>query len=247
MSDRAILIDPATDAVINVDVQPTFMPGGGLPVASGDEIIPVVQRVNLIIPAERRYFTLDKHPVGHISLASSYNGLRPYARLDAAAVAGWTDADDRLAVCARFRLDELKDYLARVGSQTLWPDHGIFGTAEAMLHPDIRGLPGRIVIVKGSDPRCDSYSGLRDNLRRLTGLDQLLREDGVKRLFLTGLALDFCVGFTALDARELGFEAFVVQDATRAVALPGTVEKMLADFAVAGVRLVESEDLVVAR
>ena len=244
MTDHAILIDPATDALVNVDVQPTFMPGGGLPVARGDEIVPLVQRINLLFPDRRRYMTLDKHPIGHISLASSYAGLAPYAQLAADEVARWTEADNRLAARARFGLADLQDYLSKVRVQTLWPDHGIFGTAEANLHPGLAGRNCRIVLLKGTDPRCDSYSGLRDNLKRPTGLGELLQEDGATRLFLTGLALDFCVGFTALDARDYGFEVFVVEDATRSVALPGTVEAMKEAFAKAGVKLVQSEDLV---
>ena len=246
MASLPLMIVPETDAVINVDVQPTFMPGGGLPVAGGDEIVSLVKRLSLLFPAERRYFTLDKHPIGHISLASSYNGLAPYTVLTPETVADWKQAE-KLSVSAKFRLDELRAYLSQVGTQTLWPDHGLFGTEEALLHPELRGLSARIILVKGADPRCDSYSGLRDNLRQPTGLGELLLRDGVKRVFLTGLALDFCVGFTAIDARNEGLEVLVIEDATRAVALPGTVEKMLAGFAVAGVRLVESEDLIAVR
>jgi len=246
MTNQAVLIDPATDAVVNVDVQPTFMPGGGLPVADGHLIIPVVQRVTLLFPAHRRYFTLDKHPAGHISLASSYDGLAPGTKLTFEEAMKWTVDDHKIAPHARFTLAELQGYLGFVHFQILWPDHGIFGAAESRLHPDLDDAPCRIVLVKGSDPCCDSYSGLSDNLGRPTGLGQLLREDGVKRLFLTGLAFDFCVGFTALDAAKEGFEVFLVEDATRPVALPGTVEKMRADLAAAGVRVIQSEDLVVA-
>ncbi len=244
MPDLAILIDPATDAVVNVDVQPTFMPGGGLPVAGGHQIIPVVQRVTLLFPAGRRYFTVDKHPRGHISLASSYSGLPPGTKLDLGEVGRWTADGHKIARHARFTLDELKSYLGRVGYQMLWPDHGLIGTAEARLHPDVDGVPCRIVLVKGSDPKCDSYSGLSDNLGRPTGLGQLLADDGVRRVFLTGLAFDFCVGWTALDAAKGGLEVFIVEDATRSVDLPGTVDKMRLDLQAAGVRIVRSEDLV---
>jgi nicotinamidase/pyrazinamidase len=245
MAGSAILIHPMTDAVVNVDVQKTFMPGGGLPVTDGHLIIPVVQRVNLLFPPGRRYFTLDKHPKGHISLASSYVGLAPGTKLTAEEVERWTDTDDRIAPQARFNLHHLRAYLSVVGFQVLWPDHGIIGAEESRLHPDLDDSPCRIVLVKGTDPRCDSYSALRDNLGRPTGLGDLLKQDGVSRLFLTGLAFDFCVGWTALDAVKEGFEAVIVKDATRPVGLPGTVEKMCADLAAAGVRVVQSEDLVV--
>ncbi|MFA6603850.1 MAG: isochorismatase family protein [Patescibacteria group bacterium] len=244
MTDRAVRIDLATDAIVNIDLQPTFMPGGGLPVAGGDEIIPLVQRLNLLFPPRQRYATLDKHPRGHISLASSYKGLAPYSQLTAAEVASWTAADNRFAAGAHFRLPDLQSYLAQVKTQTLWPDHGLIGTPESELHPDLVRRDYRFVLIKGTNPRCDSYSGLRDNLRHPTGLGELLHVDGVKRIFLTGLALDFCVGFTALDARDYGFEVFVIEDATRAVALPGTVEAMRAAFLKAGVRLIQSEDLI---
>lgn len=246
MTDRTVLIDPAADAVVNVDVQPTFMPGGGLPVTDGDKIIPVVQLVNLVFPPHRRYFTLDKHPRGHISLASSYVGLAPGTKLTFAEAMAWTSADHKIAPHAGFSLSELQGYLglAQGQFQILWPDHGVIGTAESGLHPELDGLPCRTVLLKGTDPCCDSYSGLRDNLGRSTGLIERLKADGVRRLFLTGLAFDFCVGWTALDAIKEGFEAVIIEDATRSVALPGTVENMRADLMVAGVRIVRSEDLV---
>jgi len=244
MTGSAILIDPTTDAVVNVDVQETFMPGGGLPVPGGDQIIPLVQRVNLLFPAHRRYFTLDKHPGGHISLASSYVGLPPGIKLTTQEVEKWTEANIRIAPHARFNLAQLQAYLQAVKFQILWPDHGIIGTTESCLHPALDDLPCRIVQIKGTDPCCDSYSALRDNLGRPTGLDNLLTQHDAQRLFLTGLAFDFCVGFTALDAVKEGFEVFVIEDATRSVALPGTVEKMRADLQAAGVKIIQSEHLI---
>ena len=247
MAGKTVLIDPETDAVVNVDVQKTFMPGGGLPVADGDGIIPVVRLVNLIFPAHRRYFPLDKHPPGHVSLASSYVGLPPGSQLTLAEAMTWTADSHKLAPHARFTLSELQGYLGMVNGQfqILWPDHGVIGTAESDLHPDLAGMPCRTVLLKGTDPRCDSYSGLSDNLSRTTGLGERLKFDGIRRLFLTGLAFDFCVGWTALDAVKQGFEVFIIEDATRSVALPGTVEKMRADLAAAGVHIVLSEDLAV--
>ncbi len=245
MTNQPGLIDPQTDAVVNIDVQPTFMPGGGLPVADGDAIIPVVQLVTRLFPFERRYFTLDKHPAGHISLASSYVGLAPGTKLTFEEAMKWTADDHKIAPHAKFTLAQLQGYLGFVRFQILWPDHASIGTRESRVHPDLADEPCRIAITKGTDPCCDSYSGLRDNLGRPTGLGDLLKRDGVKRLFLTGLAFDFCVGWTALDAVKEGFEVFLVEDATRSVALPGTVEKRYADLLVAGVRIVRSVDLAV--
>jgi len=251
---KTLIIRPE-DAVLNVDVQPTFMPGGGLPVAGGDEIVPVVGRVSLLFAPHRRYFTLDRHPLGHISLASSYVGLTPGTLLKAEEAEKWRAAHEHLAPQARFRLKDLKRYLRQVGGQMLWPDHGIAGTAEAELHPGLVGMPCQAILDKGGDPRCDSYSAFRDNLRRPTGLHEKMAADGVKRIFLTGLALDFCVGESAVDAVDYGFEAFVVEDATRAVnMLPHgsflgltTDDLIRFEFKDKGVQLIQSEHLIVGR
>jgi nicotinamidase/pyrazinamidase len=232
------------DAVLDVDVQTTFMPGGGLPVAEGDLIIPVVKKVHGFFPAWRRYASLDRHPLGHISLASSYVGHPPGTMLTEEMVAGWTNGHRHLSERANFCVGDLDDYLAKVKSQILWPDHAIAGTTEAELHPELADADHRVVVVKGTDPRCDSYSAFRDNLRRPTGLADAMREHGVKRLFLTGLAFDFCVGWTALDAADEGFEALVIEDATRPVNLPGSVDKMRADLAAKGVKIISSAQLV---
>lgn len=237
----AIRIRPDTDATIDVDVQTTFMPGGGLPVAGGDEIVPVVQRVNALFPKKRRFATLDVHPLGHNSLASSYVGFKPYDRITAAHVLIPTV---KLQPHAKFSVDELRQYLFAVGGQVLWPDHGIEGTAEAELHPALSAQDYAFILTKGRDPCCDSYSGFRDNLRRPTGFEGILKAAGVRRLFIKGLAYDFCVGWTAVDAKVAGFdEVFVIKDATRSVALPGTVEEMEEMFAATGVRIIAADQL----
>lgn len=255
MASKPLKIEKS-DVLIDVDVQPTFMPGGGLAVASGDAVVPVVHRLHAFFPPSRRFATLDRHPRGHVSLASSYEGLSPYASLKPIDTAGWTQEGRRgsyippfrgLADHALFTLLQLQTYLMRVGAQTLWPDHAIEGEPESELHHTLRPGDYAFIQVKGTDPLCDSYSGFRDNLKRETGLAQQIsgRVPWAARVLLTGLAYDFCVGWTALDAVELGFEAVVVKDATRPVGLPGTIEAMEAAFAEKGVRVVESSDLSV--
>ncbi len=245
MSSQIILINAQTDALIHVDVQRTFMAGGGLPVPEGDRIIPVVLRVNKRFPARRTYATLDKHPRGHISLASSYAGFQNFAVLTAAEAAKWTEAEGFIRPHARFTLKQLQDYLASVGTQVLWPDHGIIGSDESHIHPALWSERFKAVIHKGLNPACDSYSGFKDNLGESTGLGELLRQHGVQNLFVDGLAFDYCVGWTALDAKKLGFgKVYVIEDATRAVA-PDSAAKMRDDLLAAGVEIIRSDALFV--
>lgn len=254
MAPKTIRIRPDEDVLIDVDIQPTFMPGGGLPVADGDKILPVVKRLHRRFPRERRFLTLDRHPRGHVSLASSYVGLPPYTVLDTVNTAGWTREGRKgsyvapyrgIAEGAKFTLDQLHVYLMKAGPQTLWPDHALVGSGEDVLHPALDPLDYVYAQIKGADPLCDSYSGFRDNLRRPTMLAARIRwhVPDAERVFLTGLAYDFCVGWTALDAIAEGFEAVVIKDATRPVALPGSVEAIEAKFAEKGVRVIRSNDL----
>lgn len=238
-----------SDALLHVDVQPTFMPGGGLAVADGDKIISSVLALQARFDTLGRiYATLDQHPYGHISLASSYIGLPAYAQLDEKAIRGWTEKKNGIARGALFDLHDLRAYVAMVKSQTLWPDHGIAGSVEADMHPDLyNAVNGHfdLVLIKGYDPKCDSYSGFRDNLKQTTGLAATMRDDGIERVFIDGLAFDFCVGWSALDAVAEGFaEVYLVEDATRSVGLPGTVDAMRAALAKAGVRVITTADVV---
>ncbi len=244
-SSRILRLRPDTDVLIDVDIQPTFMPGGGLPVEGGDGILPVVKRVHRHFARERRFLTLDRHPRGHVSLASSYVGLAPYATLDAETTKDWNDEFHGISGGAKFTYAQLMSYLAQVGAQTLWPDHALIGSGEDVLHRALDPLAYVYAQIKGIDPLCDSYSGFRDNLRRPTGLAARIRArvPGAERVFLTGLAYDFCVGWTALDAVEEGFEAVVIEDATRPVGLPGTVAAIEAKFAEKRVRVIRSADL----
>jgi nicotinamidase/pyrazinamidase len=183
-------IDPETDVLLVIDVQPTFMPGGGLPVDGGDEVLGPVNE--LLEAFQHAVATQDWHGRGHSSFASSHPGKRPMDVI-------------RLAY----------------GDQVLWGDHGVAGTPEAELHQDLRQDRVEMVVRKGFRPEIDSYSAFFENDRSTsTGLAGYLRERGFRRVFVCGLALDFCVAFSAEDASRLGFETYVVQDACRGVGIP---------------------------
>jgi nicotinamidase/pyrazinamidase len=204
----------ASDVLVVVDVQNDFCPGGALAVASGDEVIEVIQR---IAPGfEHNVMTQDWHPPQHHSFASAHQGTGPFESIDVA-----------------------------YGKQTLWPDHCVQGTWGAEFHPRLHLAQAELVLRKGFRCSIDSYSAFFENDRTTpTGLGGYLRERGLMRIFLAGLAYDYCVGYSALDARKLGFEAFVVRDACRAIDLDGSVAKIEAEFAEAGVVLIESAALV---
>lgn len=233
-----------TDALIVVDVQPTFMPGGGLPVADGDEVVPVVRGLMDRFDRDRRFATLDRHPKGHISLASSYLGLPPMTVLTPDLARDRVRTDGAILMDhARFSVRDLEAYLAKVGSQVLWPDHALAGDMETALHPEFSRREFRSVQVKGTDPMCDSYSGFYDNLRRPTGFADVVAASGARRLFVCGLAFDFCVGWTALDARKALPDAgvFVIEDACRSVDMPGSVDAMRAGLDAAGVQRIAAD------
>lgn len=235
-----------TDALLVVDAQPTFMPGGGLAVKDGDQVVSVIRRLMDQFPRMRRFATQDWHPRGHISLASSYIGFAPMVMLDRQAFLDKAPGDETfsLAPQALFTMHELQEYLGRIKFQVLWPDHAIQGTAEAELHPALLKDEFSYVQQKGMDPKCDSYSGFFDNLYRPTGLALRLRQVGARRVICCGLAYNYCVGWTAEGAREEGFDAVVVMDATKPVGFPeGSVEKMTSTLRSKGVLLVDSGDL----
>ena len=193
------------DALIVVDVQNDFLPGGSLAVAGGNEIIAPIER--LAQRFSNVVMTQDWHPGDHISFASNHPGKKPFETIEL-------------------------DY----GTQVLWPDHCVIGTAGAAFAPSLN-LPGaQLIIRKGFHRDVDSYSGFREADRQTsTGLAGYLRERDFDRVFVVGLATDFCVGWTALDARQAGFEAIVVEDACRAIDANGSLAKAWADMAAAGV------------
>ena len=213
-----ILIDPARDMLGVIDVQPTFMPGGELPVAEGEAVVPVINRL-LAGPFRHAFATQDWHVPGHVSFASTH-GLAPFDTVD-----------------------------LPYGPQTLWPDHALQGSLNAALHPDLDLTRVDLVLRKGVLPTVDSYSAFLENDRTTsTGLHGMLRERGVTRVFLAGLAADYCVAWTAEDAVAFGFAVVVVEDATRGVAQvqPGggtSVDAARARLLRLGVAFARSADL----
>ena len=206
-------------ALLIVDVQNDFCEGGRLAVPGGSEVVPLVNR--LLDQARAAGFetvvlTQDWHPAGHRSFASSHEG----------------------AGRKPFDLIEM-----RYGPQVLWPDHCIQGTSGAAFHPELRTERATLVIRKGMNPDIDSYSAFRENDKRtITGLAGYLRDRGADRIVIAGLALDFCVAFSALDAREFGFEAAVITGACRAIDTGGSLQAAMAEFARTGVQLTERLD-----
>jgi len=197
----------ATHALIVIDVQNDFCPGGALAVAGGDEIIP---RVNaLMAEFAVKVLTQDWHPADHASFAANHPGAQP------------------------FTLTEMP-----YGPQVLWPAHCVQGTTGAAFHPALATDPADLVIRKGFRAAIDSYSAFFENDHRTpTGLEGYLRTRGATRLTLVGLATDFCVAYSAVDAARLGFEVTVLEGACRAIDLDGSLAKARADMRAAGARL----------
>jgi len=201
------------DALVAIDVQNDFCPAGALAVPRGDEVVPVINRLVRRFP--HVVLTQDWHPRGHVSFASSHPGHEPFERIRVS-----------------------------YGEQVLWPDHCVPGTLGAELHPGLDTQAADLVLRKGSNPAIDSYSAFYENDHRTsTGLAGYLRERGCQGLYLAGLATDFCVQYSALDARREGFEVFVVEDGVRGIDLEGSVAAAWAQMAGAGVHRVRETDL----
>jgi nicotinamidase/pyrazinamidase len=196
----------ADDLLLVIDVQNDFCPGGALAVADGDAVVPVVNRL-----AQRFahvVLTQDWHPAGHSSFATSHPGAAPFQTITV-------------------------DY----GPQTLWPDHCVQGTAGAAFHPELTTERAELIIRKGFRREIDSYSAFFENDRRTpTGLAGYLRERGLQRIFLVGLATDYCVHYSAVDARRLGFEAIVIEAGCRGIDLAGSLASAWGSMQEAGVQ-----------
>lgn len=206
-------IDPRHDVLIVTDVQNDFCPGGALAVADGDAVVPAVNA--LARRFEHVVVTQDWHPPGHRSFASSHPGRAPFETIEL-------------------------DY----GPQTLWPDHCVQGTLGAALHAGLELTRAELLIRKGFRPDIDSYSVFYENDRTSpTGLAGYLRERGFARLFICGLATDYCVAWSALDARRLHFDTVVLLDACRAIDLGGSLERALQAMREAGVTLAQASEL----
>lgn len=195
------------EALIVIDLQNDFCPGGALAVNGGDEIVPLVN--DLIRHADHVVMTQDWHPAGHSSFASSHAGRQPFETVE-----------------------------MPYGPQTLWPDHCIQGSKGADFHTGLAWTKAELVVRKGFREAIDSYSAFFENDHRTpTGLAGYLRERGIGAVTLVGLATDFCVGFSALDAAAQGFATTVRLDACRGIDLDGSVDAMLARMRDAGVTL----------
>ncbi len=199
------------DVLIVVDLQYDFCPGGALEVPDGDAVIPVINRLARRMP--HMIVAQDWHPAGHQSFASSHPGKAAF---------------DTVTM--------------PYGEQILWPDHCVQGTRGAELHAELDVDPAELVIRKGFRGGIDSYSAFFENDKSTeTGLAGYLRERGAGRLVMAGLALDFCVRYSAEDARRLGFEVVVVEDGCRAIDMAGSLAATLASFAELGVELRASD------
>jgi nicotinamidase/pyrazinamidase len=197
-----------SDALLVVDVQNDFCPGGGLPVPRGDEVVALV---NGLAPRFAHVLlTQDWHPAGHLSFASAHPGRKPYETIT-----------------------------LPYGEQVLWPDHCVQGTSGAAFHGGLDVPRAELVLRKGYHPEIDSYSAFFENDRTTpTGLGGYLRERGLSRLFLAGLAFDFCVRYSAEDARRSGFEVAVVEDTCRGIDVGGSVAATRRSLAALGIACV---------
>jgi nicotinamidase/pyrazinamidase len=202
------------DVLLVVDVQNDFCPGGALAVPGGDEIVPLINRAAASF--QHVVLTQDWHPAGHRSFASSHSGRKPFETIELA-----------------------------YGPQVLWPDHCIQGTKGAGFHPQLSIPHAELILRKGYHPGIDSYSAFFENDRATpTGLSGYLRERGFARIYLAGLALDFCVRYSAEDAHRSGFRTFVFEDACRAIDVNGSLEDARKSFAALSIPCLSVESAV---
>nr|WP_298723571.1 bifunctional nicotinamidase/pyrazinamidase [uncultured Ferrovibrio sp.] len=203
-------------ALLVVDIQNGFLPGGSLAVPGGDEIIPLVNA--LARGFENVVLTQDWHPADHLSFASQHPGRQPFETVQ-----------------------------MPYGEQVLWPDHCVQGSESAALAADLAIPQAQLVIRKGWRRAIDSYSAFREaDGQTVTGLAGYLKQRGIARVFVVGLATDFCVAWTAIDARKEGFEAYVIEDACRGIDTAGSLAKAWADMEAAGVQRIMAADLAQA-
>jgi nicotinamidase/pyrazinamidase len=203
----------SSDVLLVTDVQNDFCPGGALAVNDGDAVIEPIHRAAQHF--QHIILTQDWHTSDHNSFASAHPGKKPFEQIELS-----------------------------YGPQTLWPDHCVQGTPGADFHPALQLTRAELILRKGFRPAIDSYSAFFENDRTTaTGLGGYLRERGLTRVFLVGLAYDYCVGYSALDARRLGLPAVILRDACRAIDLNGSVAAIEREFAAAGVQLMNTVNL----
>jgi len=203
-----------TSVLIVVDVQNCFIPGGTLPVTKGEEVVPIINTISKKF--KNVVITQDWHTKDHISFASSHPGKKPFETTK----------------------------LPYADGQTVWPDHCVQGTKDAELHKDLSIPHAQLIIRKGIHAHTDGYSAFVEADRKTnTGLTAYLRERKLSTVYVTGLATDFCVLWTALDARSAGFKVLVIEDACRGIDLNGSVDKAWASMKAKGIMRVQSSDL----
>ena len=209
----AVKIKPnASSVLLVIDVQNCFITGGTLPVKGGEEVVPVINK--LAGHFENIVVTQDWHTKGHASFASTHAGEKPFGM-------------------------KKMPY----GNQVLWPDHCVQGTEDAALHKDLKLPSAQLIVRKGYHPGVDSYSAFMEaDAKTATGLGGYLKQRGIKTVYVVGLATDFCVAWTAMDARKMGFEAFVIEDAARAIDLNGSLTAAWKSMSAKGVKRIQSTD-----
>jgi nicotinamidase/pyrazinamidase len=203
-----------TSVLLVIDVQNCFLPGGSLAVKDGDKVVPVINGI------AKKFadvvMTQDWHTPGHISFASSHGGKKPFETTD-----------------------------VKYGKQVLWPDHCVQGTDGAALSKDLSIPNAELILRKGFNNDVDSYSAFTEaDGKTTTGLAAYLKARKLQRVFIAGLATDFCVAWSALDARKAGFDVYVIEDACRGIDTQGSLAKAWADMNKAGVKRIQSGDLV---
>lgn len=202
----------ASDALLVIDVQNCFIPGGTLPVPKGDEVVPLINdlagKFNCVV------MTQDWHSSAHVSFASTH-GKEAFSLID-----------------------------MPYGKQVMWPDHCVQGTDDAKLHADLDLTKANLILRKGFNPNVDGYSAFYDNDKKTsTGLSAYFKARGIKRVFVCGLATDFCVMWSSVDARKDGFQVVVIEDASRGIDLNGSLAAAWKDMQKAGVKRIQSSDL----
>jgi nicotinamidase/pyrazinamidase len=202
-------------ALLVIDVQNCFLPGGSLAVKDGEQVVPVINKIAKAF--SNVVMTQDWHTPAHVSFASTHAGKKPFEVIDLA-----------------------------YGKQVLWPDHCVQGTEGAALSKDLSIPQAELIIRKGFHNDVDSYSAFTEaDGKTSTGLGAYLKAREIDRVFVAGLATDFCVAWTALDARKAGFETYVVEDACRGIDTQGSLAKAWTDMAAAGVKRIKSDDIAV--
>jgi nicotinamidase/pyrazinamidase len=213
--ETATMIKPdGASVLLVVDVQNSFLTGGSLAVKDGDQVVPVINRI--AAGFAHVVMTQDWHPAGHSSFASSHSGKSPFETIELS-----------------------------YGKQVLWPDHCVQGTDGAALAKELSIPHAELILRKGFHQDVDSYSAFTEaDGKTTTGLAAYLRARELTRIFVAGLATDFCVAWTVLDARKAGFATYVIEDACRGIDTGGSLAKALSDTDKAGVKRIQSSDLV---